>query len=116
MRAEKFIERKTYNNIMIRVFEIKPIKNFDIDLLLDTIQEVIGDDFETLAETGLSIDYSEDWYSIDIDKIIDKFTEYLSDNGDDEAYVVDRINKCMIFLSEYKGFTIYNTKEDKKWK
>jgi hypothetical protein len=111
MKAEKYIQTiKLEDGLISRVYHIKKLVKFDTDLILETMSEVIGDDFEALYENGVSYDYSEDWFSLDIDKIIDSFNYYMSDNIDDEDnFVVDRINKCMKFLEPYIGYTIFNT-------
>lgn len=112
MRAEKFIEKKKYGNILIRIFETKPLNNLNIDLLLTTIEEVAGDDYEAQYEAGLSHNYSDDWYSIDVEKVIDKFAEYKEFWLEDETYTRDRVNECLLFLEDLKEYTIYNTEEE----
>jgi hypothetical protein len=109
MRAEKFIKEEIKDeNRIIRIYEIKEIKDFDFDLFWTTVDDVVGDDYEALYDVGISFTYSDDWVCIEVDKIIDKFKEYEIDT-EDETYTQDRINTCMKFLNEYKGFTIYNT-------
>ena len=112
MRAERFIEKREYGNILIRIFETKQLNNLNIDLLFNTIEEVTGDDYEAQYEAGLSHDYLDDWYSIDVDKVIDKFNDYLADNIEDETYTQDRVNECLLFLEDLKEYTIYNTEEE----
>lgn len=110
MRAERFIELKEYGTILIRVFEIKPLNGFDVDLVLNTVEEVVGDDYEAQYEAGVSHDYSDDWYCIDVDKVVDKFKEF-KETTDDETYTQDRIDECLVFLKDFEVFTIYNTNE-----
>jgi hypothetical protein len=107
MRAEKFLEKLEYNTIIIKTFEIKKKISFDIDLLLNTLEEVVGDDYEAQYEAGVTYDYSDNWYCVNVDKVIDKFREY-KEETEDETYTLDRVDKCMVFLTDFEGFIIFN--------
>jgi hypothetical protein len=104
MRAEKFIEKNEYEDILIRVFKIKEIK-FDVDHLIDIINEIVRDDYESLFEAGVIYNFDELYY-LEVNAILVTLNTYLFDNEED-SYTKDGAKKFVELLEEYVGYTIY---------
>ena len=110
MIAERFISQIEENNLIIRKFEKKSVENIPFEFLFDQIDYSLGDDYENLYEAGISYTFNDDWFSIDVDKLIEKFETYIEDYSDDEdeEYIIKRLKDCIKFLEPYKEFIIYN--------
>jgi len=104
MRAEKFIEKKEYEDILIRVFKTKEIE-FDVDSLVEIIAEIVGDDYESLSEAGVIYSY-ESLHSFEVKVILATLDTYLFVN-EEESYTKDGAKKFVKLLKDYFGYTIY---------
>ena len=104
MRAEKFIEKKEYEDILIRVFKTKEIE-FDVDSLVEIITEIVGDYYESLSEAGVIYNFDE-LYSLEVKDILVTLNTYLLEN-EEESYTKDGAKKFVELLEDYVGYTIY---------
>ena len=114
MYGEKFLELKIDGNKIIRISEFKKF-NYDFLELINDLNNLITDDWETLQEKTIYVGMDDEWYSFDVDIILDWIgdiiTEKQQDGEEKEDY--EWLSKWIKPLEEAKGFTIYLTQSDK---
>ena len=108
MYGEKFIERKIEENKIIRIFEFKEFKHNYLDLI-ENLNDYITDDWEILQDKNIYFDRNEDFYSFDVDMVLEWIDEIINEKKECEEEPEDYawLEKWIKPLEEAEGFTIY---------
>jgi len=104
MKGEKFLEKKVEGNKIIRISEFKDF-NYDFLELIQDLNDNITDDWEALQDRNINFDRNEDFYSFDVDNVLDWIGEIIEE--EEELEDLQYLKKWIKPLEEAKGFTIY---------
>jgi hypothetical protein len=108
----KELSRKVVGDREIIENEIHKIDNFVTGEEVETLNDILGDDYEAAWDAGLCYNMDEELYSIDIRKFTDWAGNYLEsneedDNDDDRPINYQFIKDIKKKLEQYQDFDIW---------
>jgi hypothetical protein len=106
MYAKKFKEQIFKDGLETTICEyilIDDVSEDDFELLHETIAYG-GDDYEGAYYKGLVYNW-DDFFSLDVNKVLDSISEYLEDEEED-SLDVDRLKDLKLRLEKYKDYDI----------